>query len=130
MTFVAPAALDDGLADALGLRRRLVAVTPTRDVGKADMINNDALPAIEVDPETFAITIDGELVEPSPADGAAAGPAVLDVLMARSTTHRRCCSPTRGCPSAATPSPAASSRRSRGRASATSPAYLAPGCAR
>jgi urease subunit alpha len=67
VTFVAPAALEDGLADRLGLRRRLAAVTPTRDVGKADMINNDALPHIHVDPETFAITVDGDLVEPQPA---------------------------------------------------------------
>ena len=67
VTFVAPAALEDGLADRLGLRRRLAAVTPTRDVGKADMVNNDALPDIHVDPETFAITIDGDLVEPQPA---------------------------------------------------------------
>ena len=67
VTFVAPAALEDGLADRLGLRRRLAAVTPTRDVGKADMVNNDALPGIDVDPETFAITIDGDLVEPQPA---------------------------------------------------------------
>ena len=44
VTFVAPAAVEDGLADRLGLRRRLVAVTPTRDVGKADMVNNGALP--------------------------------------------------------------------------------------
>jgi len=67
VTFVAPAALDDGLAQRLGLRRRLVGVTPTRDIGKADMVNNDTLPAIEVDPETFAVTIDGDLVEPQPA---------------------------------------------------------------
>jgi urease subunit alpha len=67
VTFVAPAALADGLADRLGLRRRLSAVTPTRDVGKADMVNNSALPRIEVDPETFAITVDGDLVEPLPA---------------------------------------------------------------
>jgi urease subunit alpha len=67
VTFVAPAAIEDGLADRLGLRRRLSAVTPTRDVGKADMVNNDALPDIEVDPETFAITVDGDLVEPHPA---------------------------------------------------------------
>jgi urease subunit alpha len=67
VSFVAPAALEDGLAGRLGLRRRLAAVTPTRSVGKADMVNNDALPAIDVDPETFAITIDGDLVEPQPA---------------------------------------------------------------
>jgi urease subunit alpha len=67
VTFVAPAALEDGLAERLGLHRRLAAVTPTRAVGKADMVNNAALPAIDVDPETFAITIDGDLVEPQPA---------------------------------------------------------------
>ena len=67
VTFVAPAALEDGLAGRLGLSRRLVAVTPTRDVGKAEMVNNDALPRIDVDPETFAITVDGDLVEPAPA---------------------------------------------------------------
>jgi len=67
VSFVAQAALDDGLADRLGLRRRLAAVRPTREVGKAQMVNNDALPRIEVDPETFAISIDGEGVEPQPA---------------------------------------------------------------
>ncbi len=68
VSFVAPAALEDGLADRLGLRRRLEGVRPTRDVGKAQMVNNDALPRIEVDPETFTIRIDGDVVEPAPAD--------------------------------------------------------------
>jgi urease subunit alpha len=67
LAFVAPAAIEDGLAQRLGLRRRLAPVRPTRDVTKADMVNNDALPVIEVDPESFAIRIDGELVEPAPA---------------------------------------------------------------
>ncbi|MGA5702552.1 urease subunit alpha [Peterkaempfera bronchialis] len=67
VSFVAPAALEDGLADRLGLVRDLVPVRPTRAVGKADLPNNTALPDIEVDPETFAIRIDGELVEPAPA---------------------------------------------------------------
>ncbi|TDD52641.1 urease subunit alpha [Kribbella antibiotica] len=67
VTFVAPAALDDGLAGRLGLRRRLLGVRPTREIGKADMKNNSALPSIDIDPETFAIAIDGEPVEPSPA---------------------------------------------------------------
>jgi urease subunit alpha len=67
LTFVAPAALDAGLAGELGLRRRLAAVRPTRDIGKAQMINNDALPLITVDPETFAIDVDGERIVPSPA---------------------------------------------------------------
>ncbi|MGW3087003.1 urease subunit alpha [Streptomyces sp. NPDC001108] len=67
VSFVAPAALDDGLAERLGLQRELVAVRPTRHLTKADLPNNTALPDIDVDPETFAIRIDGELVEPAPA---------------------------------------------------------------
>ena len=67
VSFVSPAALADGLADRLGLRRRLAPITPTRHLTKADMVNNTALPDIEVDSETFAITIDGELVTPAPA---------------------------------------------------------------
>ncbi|WP_097867074.1 urease subunit alpha [Streptomyces sp. rh34] len=65
--FVSPMALADGLAERLGLVRELVAVRPTRHLTKADLPNNTALPAIDVDPETFAIRIDGELVEPVPA---------------------------------------------------------------
>jgi urease subunit alpha len=68
VTFVAPAAIDDGLGDRLGLRRPLLAVKPTRDVGKAQMVNNDVCPDIEIDPETFQIEVDGELVLPSPAE--------------------------------------------------------------
>jgi urease subunit alpha len=66
-TYVAPAALDAGLADELGLRRQLVAVRPTREVGKAQMINNDALPDIVIDAETHRITVDGTEIVPSPA---------------------------------------------------------------
>ena len=66
-SYVAPAALEAGLADELGLRRQLVAVAPTREVGKAQMVNNDALPTITIDAETFAITVDGDEITPSPA---------------------------------------------------------------
>jgi urease subunit alpha len=68
VNFVAPAALDTGLEARLGLRRRLEPVRPTRNIGKAQMIHNDALPDITVDPETFAITVDGELIVPDPAE--------------------------------------------------------------
>jgi len=68
VSFVAPAALDDGLEGRLGLRRRLAAVKPTRGVGKVDMVNNAVCPRIEIDPETFRIEIDGEAVVPAPAD--------------------------------------------------------------
>ena len=67
VTFVAPAALADGLDRRLGLRRRLAPINPTRHLTKADMVNNTALPDIHVDSETFAITVEGELVVPSPA---------------------------------------------------------------
>jgi urease subunit alpha len=67
-SFVAPAAIDDGLADRLGLRRALAPVGDTRAVGKAQMVNNDALPKIEIDPETFMITVDEDLVVPAPAE--------------------------------------------------------------
>ena len=44
-----------------------MAVGDTRGVGKAELPGNDATPSIEVDPETFIVTVDGEAVEPAPA---------------------------------------------------------------
>jgi urease subunit alpha len=66
--FVAPAAVQGGLAERLAVQRRLVAVRDTRTLSKADMPRNDALPRIEVDPETFTVRIDGEVVESHPAE--------------------------------------------------------------
>ena len=65
--FVAPAAIDAKLADRLAVRRALVPVADVRQRGKADLPLNDALPRIEVAPDTFTVTIDGEAVEPAPA---------------------------------------------------------------
>ncbi|WP_277371676.1 urease subunit alpha [Rhodococcus rhodochrous] len=67
VSFVSPAALDDGLEERLGLRRRLLPLRPTRDIGKSDMKRNDVLPRIEIRPDTFDIDIDGERVVPAPA---------------------------------------------------------------
>ena len=67
LTFVAQAALDDGLVDRLGLGRRLVAIADTRTRGKADLPENDALPSIRVEPDSFAVYVDGELIEENPA---------------------------------------------------------------
>ncbi|AYA26437.1 urease subunit alpha [Rhodococcus rhodochrous] len=67
VSFVSPAALDDGLEERLGLRRRLLPLRPTRHIGKADMKLNDVLPRIEIRPDTFDIDIDGERVVPAPA---------------------------------------------------------------
>ena len=65
--FVAPQAIEDGLADRLDVKRRLVAVENVRKIGKADMRLNDATPRIEVDADTFTVRIDGEVWPEQPA---------------------------------------------------------------
>jgi urease subunit alpha len=65
--FVAPQAIDDRLAERIGVRRKLVPVRNIRAVGKADMPLNDATPTIEVDPDTFTVRIDGEVWREQPA---------------------------------------------------------------
>jgi urease subunit alpha len=65
--FVAPAALEDGFGDRWQSTRPLVAVKNIGGLTKADLPNNAALPAIEVDPNTFEVRIDGEVVEQAPA---------------------------------------------------------------
>jgi urease subunit alpha len=67
VAFVAPLALEHGLAERLALERRLVPVGDVRRRTKADMVNNDACPDISVDPDSFTVRIDGEVVEPDPA---------------------------------------------------------------
>ncbi|MBB5153781.1 urease subunit alpha [Saccharopolyspora phatthalungensis] len=64
--FVAPVALDAQLPEQFQLSSGLVAVENTRATGKADMVHNDATPDIRVDPDNFAVDIDGERVEPHP----------------------------------------------------------------
>ena len=67
-TFVSQAALDAGLAARLGLIKPLVAVRNTRSgISKASMILNDATPDISVDPETYEVRADGELLTCEPA---------------------------------------------------------------
>ncbi|MFF9624150.1 urease subunit alpha [Streptomyces griseosporeus] len=65
--FVAPLAVEDGLPERLALGKRFVAIQSTRRVTKADMRENDARPDVRVDPDSFAVHIDGELVEATPA---------------------------------------------------------------
>lgn len=67
LAFVAPAAIEAGLGATLELARPLVAVADVRRRGKADMPNNDGLPELTIDPDSFSVTIDGETVEPAPA---------------------------------------------------------------
>jgi urease subunit alpha len=68
ITFVSGAALDADIGRALGLRRRLSAVRDTRGgIGKRSMVHNAATPVIEVDPETYEVRADGELLTCEPA---------------------------------------------------------------
>jgi urease subunit alpha len=67
LTFVSQAALENDEVANLGLAKPLVAVSGTRRLGKKDMKWNDALPAIDVDPETYAVRADGELLTCEPA---------------------------------------------------------------
>jgi urease subunit alpha len=68
VAFVAQAAVDDGLDERLEVRRPLVPVADVRRRTKADLPENDALPDIRVDPDTFSVHIDGEVIEPAPAE--------------------------------------------------------------
>lgn len=67
-TFMSQAALDADLPRQLGLERPCLPVQHTRDIGKAAMLNNNSLPNIEVDPETYEVFADGELLTCEPAD--------------------------------------------------------------
>ncbi|HVN86771.1 MAG TPA: urease subunit alpha [Candidatus Binatia bacterium] len=67
VTFVSRAALRNPAVRGLRLAKPLVAVANTRRIGKRDMKNNDALPRIDVDPETYEVRADGELLVCEPA---------------------------------------------------------------
>ncbi|MGY8605848.1 urease subunit alpha [Gluconobacter cerinus] len=69
LTFVSQAALEDDIGKKLGLRRPLSAVSNVRGgIGKRSMIHNDAMPHIEVDPETYEVRADGVLLTCEPAE--------------------------------------------------------------
>ena len=69
VTFVSQQSLaEPGLAERLCLGKRLAGVGGTRALGKRDMVLNDALPDIEVDPETYVVTIDGQAIGAEPAE--------------------------------------------------------------
>ncbi|WP_292167282.1 urease subunit alpha [Mesorhizobium sp.] len=68
VTFVSRAALDAGLRGRLGVDKQMVAVENTRGgIGKHSMVLNDATPHVEVDPETYEVRADGELLTCEPA---------------------------------------------------------------
>jgi urease subunit alpha len=67
LAFVSRRALDEGTVTPLALRKRLHAVRGCRSLGKRDMKLNDALPKLEVDPESYEVRADGELLRCEPA---------------------------------------------------------------
>ncbi len=67
VNFVSRSAAERGAGEALGISKELVGISGTRTVTKKDMILNDATPAMEVDPETYEVRADGELLTCEPA---------------------------------------------------------------
>ena len=67
VSFASAAAISGGLGERLGLRKRLVAVSGTRNLSKRDLILNDYLPHIDVDPQTYEVRADGQLLTCEPA---------------------------------------------------------------
>ncbi len=68
VTFVSKAALDDGIGEKLKLSKQLVAVKGIRSIRKKDMIHNGLTPKLEVDPQSYQVRVDGELITCEPAD--------------------------------------------------------------
>jgi len=68
VVFVSAAAQDAGIRETLGLAKQTLAVRNTRNIGKKDLILNDATPEIEVNPETYEVRADGELLTCEPAE--------------------------------------------------------------
>lgn len=74
VTFLPQAAIDLGVPGTLGLQRQIEAVQNTRTIQKVNMLRNGCLPRIEVDPETFRVTVDGEHATIEPARSLPLGP--------------------------------------------------------
>ncbi len=69
VTFLSKAALESGLKDSLGVDKSMLAVDNTRGgIGKSAMVHNSATPEVTVDPETYEVRADGELLTCEPAD--------------------------------------------------------------
>ncbi len=68
VVFVSAAAQADAIGERLGLGKETIAVQNTRNIGKRDLKLNDALPKVEVNPETYEVRADGELLTCAPAE--------------------------------------------------------------
>jgi len=68
LLFTNKVALEGGLRERVNSKRRMVPVKATKNLSKKDMLHNDLCPNISVDPETYEVRVDGELVTCEPAD--------------------------------------------------------------
>jgi urease subunit alpha len=68
LSFVSQASLESGLAERLGLKKEAAPVKDCRSIGKSEMIHNDKTPVLEVNPETYEVRADGELLTCDPAE--------------------------------------------------------------
>ena len=66
-TFMSKISIEKGVPEQIGLKSQILPVTGTRSIGKKDMVRNSATPVIEVDPETYKVTVDGEPAHIEPA---------------------------------------------------------------
>lgn len=66
LTFVSKYAYDNGIKEKLGLKRQVVSVKNCRNISKADMVYNNVCKDIKVDPETYTVTVDGEVITCEP----------------------------------------------------------------
>jgi len=67
ITFLSQAAMSAGLPQKLGLKKIVRAVRNCRRIGKKDLLHNNATPKIDVDPETYEVRVDGNLITCDPA---------------------------------------------------------------
>ncbi len=68
LTFTSGLALEKGLESALNVRKRLVPVKGCRTIGKKDMVHNDLMPNVEINPETYEVRVDGNTATVNPSD--------------------------------------------------------------
>ena len=68
LTFTSQMAIDDGLAEKLSIKKKLVPVKNCRSIGKKDMLYNDLTPNIEINPETYEVKVDGKIASVDPTD--------------------------------------------------------------
>lgn len=68
LTFVSRAAYEKGIKEILGLQKRVAYVQNCRTISKQDMVFNNATPDIQVNPETYKVTVDGKYITSQPAE--------------------------------------------------------------